>query len=86
MGTSKNIESARREENGVVYYDRGILTGADGRRYQRYAIKTHFVEPNESQAELVRRYVLPLYQPGDCHPRGYASRLLGAHARAVRRP
>ena len=43
MGASnKNLESARREENGVVYYDRGILTGTDGRRYQRYAIKTHF--------------------------------------------
>ena len=42
------------------------MTGKDGRRYQRYAIKTHFVQPGEDQAELVRRYVLPLYQPGDC--------------------
>ena len=66
MGASKNIESARRELDGVIYYDRGILEGKDGRRYQRYAIKTHFVQPNEDQAELVRRYVLPLYQQGDC--------------------
>lgn len=62
---SKNIESQRREEAGVVYYDRGVLAGRDGRRYQRYAIQTHFVQRRESQAELVRRYVLPLYQEGD---------------------
>ena len=62
---SKNIESQRREEAGVVYYDRGVLTGRDGRRYQRYAMQTHFVQRRESQAELVRRYVLPLYQKGD---------------------
>ena len=66
MGASKNVESTRCEKDGVVYYDRGILTGKDGRRYQRYAIKTHFVNPGESQAELVRRYVLPLYEEGDC--------------------
>ena len=66
MGASRNQESTRQEKDGVVYYDRGILTGKDGRRYQRYAIKTHFVQPGEDQAELVRRYVLPLYQPGDC--------------------
>ena len=41
---SKNVESTRREENGVVYYDRGVLEGRDGRRYQRYAVQTHFVE------------------------------------------
>lgn len=62
---SKNIESQRHEEAGIVYYDRGVLTGRDGRRYQRYAIQTHFVQRRESQAELVRRYVLPLYQKGD---------------------
>ena len=66
MGASKNQESARREKDGVIYYDRGILEGKDGKKYQRFAIQTHFVEPNEDQAELVRRYVLPLYQPGDC--------------------
>ena len=66
MGASRNQESTRQEKDGVVYYDRGVLTGKDGRRYQRYAIHTHFVQPGEDQAELVRRYVLPLYQPGDC--------------------
>lgn len=33
--------------------------------YARGAIKTHFVEVGEDYIELVRRYVLPLYQPGD---------------------
>ena len=51
MGASKNQESARREKDGVIYYDRGVLTGKDGRRYQRYAIQTHFVKPGEDQAE-----------------------------------
>ena len=62
---SRNSESARAETNGVVYYDRGPLTGADGRAYQRWAIQTHFVGRGEDQAELVRRYVLPLYRQGD---------------------
>ena len=50
MGASKNVESTRLEKDGVIYYDRGILTGKDGRRYQRYAIQTHFVNPGEDQA------------------------------------
>ena len=33
--------------------------------YDRGAIKTHFVEIGEDYVELVRKYVLPLYQPGD---------------------
>ncbi len=62
---SRNIESQRREENGVEYFDRGELTGRDGMKYRRFAIHTHFIEVGEDQAELVKRYVLPLYQPGD---------------------
>ena len=66
MGTaSKNLEAQRREQGGITYFDRGTRTGRDGRRYDRFAIQTHFVEVGEDQAELVRRYVLPLYQPGD---------------------
>ena len=62
---SRNLEDQRREENGVVYFDRGAVQGADGRRYDRYAIQTHFVQVGESQRELVEKYVRPLYQPGD---------------------
>ena len=67
MGTipSRNLEDQRREKDGIVYFDRGTLTGKNGRRYDRYAIQTHFVEVGEDQAELVRRYVLPLAQDGD---------------------
>ncbi len=31
----------------------------------RYAIGTHFVSVGEDYTELVRKYVLPVYQPGD---------------------
>lgn len=62
---SRNLESQRREEKGIEYYDRGTVEGADGRRYDRFAIKTHFIGRGESQTELVQRYVMPLYQPGD---------------------
>lgn len=33
--------------------------------FDRGAIKTHFVEIGEDYCELVRKYVLPSYQPGD---------------------
>ena len=51
---SRNLAQQRREKDGIVYFERGILTGRDGRRYQRYAIQTHFVEVGESAAELVK--------------------------------
>lgn len=62
---SRNLEEQRREKNGITYFDRGTLTGKNGRRYDRFAIQTHFVEVGEDQAELVRKYVIPLFQPGD---------------------
>ena len=48
---SRNLEEQRREKDGIVYFDRGTITGQSGRRYDRFAIKTHFVQPGESQAE-----------------------------------
>ena len=62
---SRNLEAQRREQNGITYFDRGTITGKNGRRYDRFAIQTHFVEVGENQADLVRRYVLPLAQVGD---------------------
>ena len=62
---SRNLEAQRREQNGITYFDRGTITGKNGRRYDRFAIQTHFVEVGENQADLVRRYVLPLAQEGD---------------------
>lgn len=61
----RNLAAQRREEDGLVYFDRGVITGKDGKQYQRYAIQTHFVEVGESQAALVEKYVRPLYQEGD---------------------
>ena len=57
---NKNLESQRREENGVVYYDRGTLEGRNGRKYDRFAIKTHFVEVGEDASALLEKYVRPL--------------------------
>ena len=66
MGSeSKNIESQKRELNGITYFDRGTLTGRDGKKYDRFAIQTHFIEVGEDQAKLLERYVKPLFQPGD---------------------
>jgi hypothetical protein len=62
---SRNLDEQRREENGVVYFDRGRIKGRDGRQYDRFAIQTHFVKVGESQRELVETYVRPLFQPGD---------------------
>ena len=62
---SRNLDEQRREENGIVYFDRGTIQGKDGRKYDRYAIQTHFVQVGESQKELVEKYVRPLYQEGD---------------------
>jgi hypothetical protein len=67
MGNSspRNLDEQRREENGIVYFDRGIIQGKDGRKYARYAIQTHFVQVGESQKDLVEKYIRPLYKEGD---------------------
>ena len=62
---SRNLEEQRREENGVVYFDRGTVEGKNGKKYDRFAIQTHFVEVGESQTALIEKYVRPLYQEGD---------------------
>lgn len=62
---SRNLEEQRREKNGIVYFDRGTVTGADGKQYDRFAVQTHFVAVGEDQAKLVEKYVRPLYQEGD---------------------
>ncbi|HPR77927.1 MAG TPA: F420-0--gamma-glutamyl ligase, partial [Candidatus Limiplasma sp.] len=65
MADSRNKTEQRREENDITYFDRGVITGSDGKRYQRYAIQTHFVQVGESQKELVEKYIRPFYQQGD---------------------
>ena len=63
--TPRNLDPQRREKNGITDFDRGTLTGKNGRKYDRFAIQTHFVQRGESQKELVEKYVRPLYQEGD---------------------
>ena len=46
-------------------YDKGIASDKSGRSYRRWAIKTHFVEPNTDKIELVRQYVTPICRTGD---------------------
>lgn len=36
-----------------------------GERYLRHGIRTHFVEVGEDYLDLFRRYVVPVYRPGD---------------------
>ena len=79
---TRNLEHQRREKDGVVYFDRGVMEGAQGRRYQRLAIQTHFVKPHEDAAELITRYVRPLYQPGDVL--SFGAKVLGMCEGSVR--
>ena len=54
---NKNLASQRREEGGVVYFDRGTRDGRDGKKYDRFAIQTHFVEVGEDASALLEKYV-----------------------------
>ena len=59
-----NYEENMRERDGITYYIRGVRL-VQGIRFERYAVKTHFIERGEDYIELVRRYIKPLYNPGD---------------------
>ncbi len=60
----RNRPEDKREESGIVYFERGVVT-VEGVDYQRLAVQTHFVERGESYTELVKRYIAPIQQPGD---------------------
>ena len=80
--SNKNRDAQRREQDGIVYFDRGEIKGESGRSYLRYAIQTHFVQPGEDMCGLVKRYVLPLYQPGDCL--SFTAKVMGMCTNSVR--
>lgn len=42
-----------------------VIISVGERRFARHAISTHFVQVGESYLDLIRQYVLPIYQPGD---------------------
>ena len=79
---TRNLAEQKRQLGDVVYYDRGQIKGQDNMSYERYAIKTHFIMPGEDQAELVSRYVKPLYQPGDVL--SFGAKVMGMCAGTVR--
>lgn len=49
------------------YHNQGkdLVITVEGRRYLRHGIRTHFVGVGEDYLSLFRRYVAPVYQPGD---------------------
>lgn len=61
---NKNLSENKRVKDGIEYYVRG-LAEVDGGRYERYAVKTHFIKPGESIVEIFEKYVKPLYKSGD---------------------
>lgn len=61
---NRNNEQNKREQDGITYFIRG-LREVDGVRYERYAVKTHFIDRGEDYVEIMRRYVQPLYREGD---------------------
>ncbi len=61
---NRNLKENERQQGDITYYIRGVQE-VDGVRYERYAVKTHFIEVGEDYIEVLRRYVSPLYQVGD---------------------
>lgn len=48
----------------LTYYIRGVIE-VENKRYERYAVQTHFIEEGEDYMTLLGRYVNPLYREGD---------------------
>ena len=60
----RNSKESRREKDGIVYFVRPDIE-ANGKTYERLAVQTHFVERGEDYIELIKKYVLPIYEEGD---------------------
>ena len=59
-----NTVANKRICEALTYYIRGLVE-VENKRYERYAVQTHFIEEGEDYIALLRRYVLPLYKEGD---------------------
>lgn len=44
---------------------KAVTIQANGKTYARHAFTTHFVQVGENYIDLLERYVIPVYQPGD---------------------
>lgn len=54
-----NEQENYHKKGQIEYYIRGTVK-VNGRVYERYGIKTHFIEVYEDYIELIRQYVVPL--------------------------
>ena len=60
----RNNEQSKREKDGITYFIRPQIE-YNGKKYDRLAIQTHFVQRGEDYIELIKKYVVPLYEEGD---------------------
>ena len=65
---SRNLEEQRREENGVVYFDRGVVEGKNGKKYSRLAIQTHFVQRAKARWSWWKSMCVPCIRKAICSP------------------
>ncbi|WP_416201260.1 MAG: F420-0--gamma-glutamyl ligase [Thermocaproicibacter melissae] len=61
---NQNENRNQTEESRHCFWRKDIVSES-GQSYKRLAVQTHFVQRGESYIELVKRYVLPVFQPGD---------------------
>lgn len=59
-----NEQENYHKKGKIEYYIRGTVK-VNGRVYERYGIKTHFIEVNEDYIALIRQYVIPFIENGD---------------------
>lgn len=59
-----NEQENYHKKGDIEYYVRGTVD-VSGRVYERYGIKTHFIEVYEDYIELIRQYVMPFIENGD---------------------
>lgn len=59
-----NEQKNYHKKGEIEYYVRGTVE-VNGRVYERYGIKTHFIEVNEDYITLIRQYVIPFVENGD---------------------
>lgn len=52
-------------QNILVNENKKLTIKVDGVNYNRYAIKTHFIQPGEDYIAIIKKYVVPHYKKGD---------------------
>lgn len=52
-------------DNILVNENKNLTINVNGEKYNRYAIKTHFIQPGEDYIAIINKYVVPHYKKGD---------------------